>query len=206
MLTADPGTWTGTGPLTMEYQWQRCDFYGNNCVDIAGATDDTYTLTDEDTGHTIKVVVTACNAAGSADAPAPATAAVAGRPDPDADADADRHADRRPRRPRRASPRAPTSGARRPRPPSSGPRRATRVGGFVGGDLGNVPASLVSDTSCQQLAGNSKYSRLKVRASAPCACAPTRPGPGDQGLARPRHDQISHGKAKKVTYKLDGKR
>ena len=37
-LTADPGTWNGTGTLTYGYQWQRCDANGANCHDIAGAT------------------------------------------------------------------------------------------------------------------------------------------------------------------------
>ena len=43
-LTADPGTWTGTTPITYDYQWQRCDDDGANCVDILGADDPTYTL------------------------------------------------------------------------------------------------------------------------------------------------------------------
>ena len=42
-LTADNGTWTGTGPLIYTYQWQRCDFLGENCVDIVGETGDSYT-------------------------------------------------------------------------------------------------------------------------------------------------------------------
>ena len=38
-LTADHGTWTGTGPIDFTYQWQRCDAAGTNCADITGATD-----------------------------------------------------------------------------------------------------------------------------------------------------------------------
>src|SRR6201999_3930164 len=41
-LSAGDGTWTGTDPGTFDYQWQRCDASGNDCVDIVGATDDTY--------------------------------------------------------------------------------------------------------------------------------------------------------------------
>src|SRR5690349_8760353 len=42
-LSADPGTWNGTGTLTYGYQWQQCDANGANCHDIAGATSSTYT-------------------------------------------------------------------------------------------------------------------------------------------------------------------
>ena len=64
-LTANPGTWNGTGPLTYTYQWQRCDAGGNNCVDVAGATQSTYTPGTTDIGKTIRVIVTATNDAGS---------------------------------------------------------------------------------------------------------------------------------------------
>ena len=33
-----PAAWNGTPTITYEYQWQRCDAAGNNCVDIPGAT------------------------------------------------------------------------------------------------------------------------------------------------------------------------
>lgn len=36
-LTADRGTWDGTGPYTWSYQWQRCDAAGDDCVDVPGA-------------------------------------------------------------------------------------------------------------------------------------------------------------------------
>ena len=69
-LTADPGTWTGTGPIDFDYQWQRCDAAGANCVDIAGATDETYTLDSDDVGSTVRVVVTGDNGEqGSAASP-----------------------------------------------------------------------------------------------------------------------------------------
>ncbi len=66
MLTASTGTWTGSEPLEFSYQWLRCDATGNSCVPILGATEATYTLTPVEFGSTIRVVVTATNAAGSA--------------------------------------------------------------------------------------------------------------------------------------------
>jgi predicted actin-binding protein len=77
-LTANPGTWNGTGPLTYTYQWERCDAAGGNCQDISGATQSSYTPTGNDVGSTIRVVVTATNDAGSS-APviSPATAVTA---------------------------------------------------------------------------------------------------------------------------------
>jgi predicted actin-binding protein len=71
-LTANPGTWNGTGPLNYSYQWQRCDAAGNNCQSIPGATGSSYTPSDSDVGSTIRVVVTATNDAGSS---APVTSA-----------------------------------------------------------------------------------------------------------------------------------
>ena len=79
-LTAGDGTWTGTAPLDFDYQWQRCDADGTDCVDIAGATDDSYDLTDADVGHAIRVEVTASNAAGDDGATSAPTAAVAPGP------------------------------------------------------------------------------------------------------------------------------
>ena len=64
-LTADPGNWSVPGPATYTYQWQRCDAQGANCVDIPGATDDTYTPTAADVGHTLRAEITATNDAGT---------------------------------------------------------------------------------------------------------------------------------------------
>jgi hypothetical protein len=63
-LTANPGTWTGSG-ITFAYQWQRCDATGANCTSIANATNTTYLLASEDAGHTFRVAVTATDATGS---------------------------------------------------------------------------------------------------------------------------------------------
>jgi hypothetical protein len=74
-LTAATGTWTG-GPTSFGFQWQRCNASGASCVDIAGATGGTYVVVSADAGATIRVVVTATNAAGSASAPSAPTTIV----------------------------------------------------------------------------------------------------------------------------------
>jgi hypothetical protein len=75
-LTADRGTWTGTPQLTYTYRWIRCDAQGDNCNDIAGATDPTYTLTPDDVDRTIRVRVTATNQGGPKDVTSAATTKV----------------------------------------------------------------------------------------------------------------------------------
>ncbi len=64
-LTASPGTWSGTQPITYSYLWKRCDTTGANCVLISGATHTTYSVTAADVGHTLRVAVKATNSAGS---------------------------------------------------------------------------------------------------------------------------------------------
>ncbi|HEV7639373.1 MAG TPA: S8 family serine peptidase [Gaiellaceae bacterium] len=65
-LTATPGTWTSSAPLTYTYRWVRCDAGGGSCVDVE--TTPAYTPTDSDVGSTLRVVVTAANEGGSASA------------------------------------------------------------------------------------------------------------------------------------------
>jgi hypothetical protein len=60
-LTAYPGTWTGTQPLSFAYQWRRCDAGANACSDITNATNQTYVATATDVTSTLGVVVTASN-------------------------------------------------------------------------------------------------------------------------------------------------
>jgi len=76
-LTADPGVWDGSGPISYSYQWRRCDANGASCADVAGATGSTYALGATDVGATMRVVVTATNAAGATAASAAASAKVA---------------------------------------------------------------------------------------------------------------------------------
>ena len=64
-LSVTTGTWSGTPPLSFSYQWQRCD---PACVNIAGATGSSYTAGNDDVGASMQALVTASNAAGSAQA------------------------------------------------------------------------------------------------------------------------------------------
>jgi hypothetical protein len=63
VLTTTDGTWAGTAPITYSYQWKR------GATNI-GTNANTYTLVQADAGNTsnITCVVTATNAAGSANA------------------------------------------------------------------------------------------------------------------------------------------
>ncbi len=61
LLTADPGTWSGTTPMTITYVWSRCVADGGSCTAIDGATDATYTLANDDIGFALTVTVKATN-------------------------------------------------------------------------------------------------------------------------------------------------
>jgi hypothetical protein len=67
-LTGNPGSWTGTAPITFSYQWIRCNSRSANCAAIRGATSRQYTLTADDLGRRLLFLVTARNADGSANA------------------------------------------------------------------------------------------------------------------------------------------
>ena len=67
-LTANPGTWSSDSSLA--YQWQRCTDIG--CSDIDGADTAHRTVTPDDLGQRIRVVVTATNENGDTQATSPA--------------------------------------------------------------------------------------------------------------------------------------
>ena len=81
-LTADPGSWSGSEPITYAYQWRRCDAAGDNCQDLPGADAKSYSPTSSDAGATLLVTVTASNSAGSDTAHSSPTATVAEAGDP----------------------------------------------------------------------------------------------------------------------------
>jgi GH25 family lysozyme M1 (1,4-beta-N-acetylmuramidase) len=64
ILTSSVGTWTGA-PTTFAYRWRRCNASGASCVAIQHATQSHYTLTPDDIGSTLSLVVTATGTGGS---------------------------------------------------------------------------------------------------------------------------------------------
>ena len=74
-LTSSNGTWTN-GPTAYTRQWRRCNSAGTSCANIAGATGASYVLAGADAGSTLRVVVTATNAGGSASATSAQTSVV----------------------------------------------------------------------------------------------------------------------------------
>jgi len=83
-LTADPGQWSGTQPISYGYSWRRCDATGNNCLGISGANQRLYDVKAQDVGHPLRVRVTAKNSAGTTAATSNPTSVVtpAGAPKP----------------------------------------------------------------------------------------------------------------------------
>lgn len=62
-MTAANGTWAGSTPVTYTFAWSRCDQDGGSCSKISGASANTFVLKKVDTGTTLRVTVTATNAA-----------------------------------------------------------------------------------------------------------------------------------------------
>jgi hypothetical protein len=77
-LSTSNGTWTGS-PTKFAYQWDRCDAVGDrqNCVPIAGATEQSYTATAADVNHRLHANVLATNADGTGKADTSASGVVA---------------------------------------------------------------------------------------------------------------------------------
>ena len=81
MLTANPSSYeSGDAPIAFSYAWQRCDAKGAVCVAANNGTNQTYTLGTAGVGTTLRVVVTAKNAAGTATATSAVSGMVAAAP------------------------------------------------------------------------------------------------------------------------------
>ena len=78
--TADPGTWSGTQPITFTYQWRSCNASGGGCSSISGATGRTYVVRQSDVGRTLRVRVTARNSSGNQTETSAATAVITEEP------------------------------------------------------------------------------------------------------------------------------
>jgi hypothetical protein len=72
----DEGEWSGTEPLTYTYRWERCK--QGSCTDVQG--EEIHTVTREDLGSQLVVIVTATNGAGSATAASAPSRPVTRRP------------------------------------------------------------------------------------------------------------------------------
>ena len=64
-LTVSDGEWSSLDPISLAYQWQRCDSTGANCANVEGAQSAYYTLGAQDVQSVLIAVVTATNGAGA---------------------------------------------------------------------------------------------------------------------------------------------
>ena len=78
-LTTSNGNWQSDSTVTFTYKWQRCESNATptGCVDISGATAQTYRVQSADVGKRLRSVVTARNASGSTSANSGLTSVVA---------------------------------------------------------------------------------------------------------------------------------
>jgi hypothetical protein len=73
-LSASEGSWSGN-PTSFGYVWEDCEASGEGCSSN-GSTSSSYKLRAGDVGHTLRVIVTATNGAGSGEATSEATSTV----------------------------------------------------------------------------------------------------------------------------------
>jgi len=79
-FTVTAPTYLGTQPITVSYQWFRCDGSGNGCLPISGATASTHGIVGADAAHRLGATVTARNAGGSITLYSPLSAPVVPQP------------------------------------------------------------------------------------------------------------------------------
>ncbi len=69
LLTASSGKWSGTEPITYEYEWLRCNASGEACTQAqAPSLLPTYVAQGADVNHTLRANVIATNIAGKGEA------------------------------------------------------------------------------------------------------------------------------------------
>jgi hypothetical protein len=76
-LTVSNGTWSPT-PTSFSRQWQRCDSDGSSCINISGATGQSYGVRADDVGHRLRALVTARTSAGQTTVASSASGVVSG--------------------------------------------------------------------------------------------------------------------------------
>ena len=81
ILSSSVGTWAGS-PTRFTYRWRRCRAAGTSCIAIPHATGPRRTLTPDDIGSTLSLVVTATGKGGSASANAATSGVVVAAPLP----------------------------------------------------------------------------------------------------------------------------
>ncbi len=80
-LSANPGSWSapaGAGPIVYGYAWLACDAAGQGCSPIPGASGPSFTPSEAQAAHTLRVQVTAGDRDGSTSARSEASAQVSG--------------------------------------------------------------------------------------------------------------------------------
>lgn len=87
LVTAQPGGWSSTSPVSYGYQWRRCDGAGAACADISGETGASYRLVPADVGQTLRVIVTATNDDGTGTASSTPHGPITSEPTPPPPAD-----------------------------------------------------------------------------------------------------------------------
>ena len=78
LLSAVKGGWMGSEPISYSYQWQLCSALGGGCANVSKATEPTFKLGLADVGLTLRLIVTATNAAGSTSAASAVTGLISG--------------------------------------------------------------------------------------------------------------------------------
>jgi hypothetical protein len=77
LLTTDDGTWAGTAPVVLSYQWRTCNDTGAACKDITGATGNEYSVKAADQGNTLRIQITGKNSDGTDTSTSVPTAVIA---------------------------------------------------------------------------------------------------------------------------------